>query len=67
MKIKQYDDVILKDGRMAGIVEVFSETEFLADVGSGPEDWETIDITLDMIERVVSREPYLIENLLENK
>jgi hypothetical protein len=56
MKIKQYDDVILKDGRMAGIVEVFSESEFLADVGSGPEDWETTDITLDMIDRVIIRE-----------
>ena len=55
MKIKQYDDVILKDGRMAGIVEVFSETDFLADVGSSPEDWDTIDITLDMIDHIIPR------------
>lgn len=53
MKIKQYDNVLLKDGREAAIVEVFSDTDFLADVGSGPEDWDTIDITLDMIERVL--------------
>ena len=52
MKIHQYDDVILKDGRLAGIVEVFSETDFLADVGSGPEDWDTIEITLDDIAEV---------------
>lgn len=53
MKIKQYDNVLLKDGREAAIVEVFSDTDFLADVGSGPEDWDTIDVTLDMIERVI--------------
>lgn len=53
MKIEQYDEVILKDGRSAAIVEVFSETDFLADVGDGPEDWETIDITLDDIAEVV--------------
>ena len=56
MKIKQYDDVILKDGRTAAIVEVFSERDFLADVGSSPADWETIDITLDMIAEVLSHE-----------
>lgn len=52
MKIKQYDNVLLKDGRSATIVEVFSDTVFLADVGSSPKDWETIDVTLDMIEKV---------------
>ncbi|MEG0542690.1 MAG: hypothetical protein RR528_10215 [Angelakisella sp.] len=54
MKIEQYDTVLLKDGRQAGIVEVLSPEVFIADVGSSPKDWETIDITLDMIERVLS-------------
>lgn len=53
MKIKQYDNVLLKDGRSAAIVEVFSDTEFLADVGSSPKDWETINVTLNMIEDVI--------------
>lgn len=53
MKIKQYDNVLLKDGRSAAIVEVFSDTAFLADVGGSSEDWETIDITLDMLEEVI--------------
>lgn len=53
MEIKQYDTVLLKDGREAAVVEVFSETEFMADVGDSPEDWETIDITIDDIERVI--------------
>jgi len=53
VKIKEFDTVLLKDGRKASIVEVLSDTAFIADVGSSTEDWETIDITLDMIERVI--------------
>lgn len=52
MKIKQYDLVLLKDGREAAIIEVFSERDFLADVGDSPADWETIFVTLDEIERI---------------
>lgn len=53
MKIEQYDTVLLKDGREAAIVEKFSETDFMADVGSSPADWETIDITIDDIQKVI--------------
>lgn len=53
MKIKEYDTVLLKDGRTAAIVEKFSETHFLADVGDSPEDWDTIDITIYDIEKVI--------------
>ena len=53
MIVNQYDNVLLKDGRMAGIVEKFSDSEFLADVGSSPKDWETIDITIDDIVAVL--------------
>lgn len=53
MKIDQYDTVMLKDGRRAAIVEKFSETDFMADVGSSPADWETIDITIDEIEKII--------------
>ncbi len=52
MTIQQYDWVKLKDGQLATIVEVFSDTDFLADIGSGPEDGDTIDITIDDIEKV---------------
>lgn len=51
MQIRQYDSVLLKDGRRAAIVEVLSPTDFIADVGDSPETWETIDVTLDQIER----------------
>lgn len=53
MKIRQYGTVLLKDGREAAIVEIFSERDFLADVGGSPKDWETIDITIDDIEKVI--------------
>ena len=53
MKIKQYGTVLLKDGREAAIVEIFSDTDFLVDVGDSSKDWETIPITLDDIARVI--------------
>lgn len=53
MKIHEFDTVLLKDGREASIVEVLSDTTFIADIGTSPKDWETIDVTLDMIERVI--------------
>lgn len=56
MKIDEFDTVLLKDGRKASIVEVLSDTVFIADIGSSSKDWETIDVTLDMIERVINSE-----------
>ena len=55
MIIQQYDEVLLKDGREAAIVEVFSDRDFLADVGASEKDWETIDITVGDIEKVLRR------------
>lgn len=55
MKVNEYDTVLLKDGRSAGIVEKFDDTHFLADVGDGPEDWDTIFITLDDVEKVIPK------------
>lgn len=53
MIVKQYDSVLLKDGRRAAIVEAFENKVFIADVGSSPKDWETIDITINDIEKVL--------------
>lgn len=53
MDVKQYDTVLLKDGREAAIVEVFENRAFIADIGSSPEDWETISITIDDIKKVL--------------
>lgn len=54
MEIKQYCSVVLKDGRRAAVVEVWDDTHFLVDVGSSPKDWDTIDITIDDIDKVIS-------------
>jgi len=53
VEIKQYCSVLLKDGRRAAVVEVWDDTHFLVDVGSSPEDWDTIDITIDDIKYVI--------------
>lgn len=55
MVVKQYDTVLLKDGREAAIVEAFDNKNFIADVGSSPKEWETIDITIDDIEKVLHK------------
>lgn len=54
MEIKEFDTVLLKDGRRASIMEAFDNKVFIADVGSSPEDWETIDINIDDIEKVLN-------------
>lgn len=53
MEIKQYDTVLLKDGKEAAVVEVWDISHFLADIGDSSADWETIDITIDDIEKVI--------------
>lgn len=43
--INQYDTVHLLDGREGTVVEVLGGGErFLVDVGTSPQDWETIDV-----------------------
>ena len=53
MLIRQYDTVLLKDGREASIVEAFENKAFIADVGNSPKDWETISVTIDDIEKIL--------------
>lgn len=53
MEVKEFDTVLLNDGRTASIMEVFENKAFIADVGSSPKDWETISITIDDIKEVL--------------
>ena len=53
MQIKEFDTVLLKDGREAAIVEILDDTHFLVDVGDSPADWDTIDATIDDIVKVI--------------
>lgn len=55
MVIKQYDTVVLKDGRKAVVVEAFENNEFIVDVGDSPEDWETISISLKDIKSEIDK------------
>lgn len=55
-QIDEFDTVLLKDGRKAVIIEVLGNQEhFIADVGSSPKDWETIDVSIDEIEKVLRK------------
>lgn len=52
--IKQYDTVLLKDGREGAVVEVYGDQDvFEVDVGSSPADWDTITVKRDQIEKVI--------------
>lgn len=47
---KQYQKIKLKDGRTATIVEILEAgSEFIVDVDLPGPDWETIEISVDMI------------------
>lgn len=50
--MKQYDTVVLKDGREGVIVEFLSDY-CIVDVGSSPKDWETITVKKEDIKKVV--------------
>lgn len=54
MDIKLFDTVLLKDGRIASVVEVYGDDCVDVDVGSSPEDWETLwGVPISDIERVL--------------
>lgn len=54
MKVKEFDTVILKDGRKGSVMEVFPNGSLVVDVGSSPEDWETLyDKTIEDVEKVI--------------
>ena len=61
MQIEEFDTVLLKDGQTAAIVDKLSEDTFIADIGDSPEDWDTITITIDEIEKVVYRSKKAID------
>ena len=45
-KIKEFDRVLLK---------VFENKAFIVDVGNSPEDWKTISVTIEDIEKVLTK------------
>ncbi len=61
--VEQYDWVRLKDGQLATVVEVLSETDFIVDTGTCPDDWDTIFLTIDDIGEVYGPEYASCHNL----
>ena len=61
MHIEEFDNVLLKDGKTAAIVDKLSEDTFIADIGDSPKDWDTVTITIDDIKEVVYRKPKSID------
>ena len=61
MHIEEFDTVLLKDWQTAAIVDKLSEDTFIADIGDSPENWDTITITIDEIEKVVYRSKKAID------
>jgi hypothetical protein len=56
-KYQEFDSVLLKDGRIASIVEVYELGTYDADVGHSPKDWKTLwGLTDDDIERKATPE-----------
>lgn len=53
-----YNTVILKDGRIGCIVDVSGDVGYIVDVGSSPEDWETIAVTKEEVEGLADINPY---------
>ncbi|MBA4697830.1 MAG: hypothetical protein H2212_15050 [Ruminococcus sp.] len=55
MKVQEFDTVLLKDGRRGSVMEVFPDGSLIVDIGSSPEDWETLyDKTIHDIEKILT-------------
>lgn len=56
MDIKQYDMVLLKDGRVGAVIEVNGTESVDIDIGDSPKDWETLwSVPITDIERVIKQ------------
>ncbi len=54
MNITPYCKVVLKDGRIASIVEILEpQKAYLVDVDLPGPDWDTIQVTHDDIARII--------------
>lgn len=54
LKVKEFDRVLLKDGREGDVMEVFPDGSLTIDIGSSPKDWETLyDKTISDVEKVL--------------
>ena len=60
MTIKQYDHIMLKDGRTATIVEELKKGKaYLADIDLPGPDWDTVFIDIDDIKNIIPDKQYV--------
>lgn len=53
-QIEQYDKVLLKDKRTACVVEILEDSKaYLVDVDISREQWETIQISYNDVEKIL--------------
>lgn len=57
-KLKQFDTVLLKDGRAGTITDIFPPDGLFVDVGYSPLSWDNITCTTDDVTKVLSRKEY---------
>ena len=56
-EIKEFDRVLLKDGRAADVMEVFPNGSLVLDIGDSPETWETLyDKSLEDVEKIINKD-----------
>lgn len=54
MEVKEFDRVLMKDGRIGTVVDATDPAHPLIDFGSSPKDWYTdYDVQLEDIDRVI--------------
>lgn len=53
-KYEEFVSVLLKDGRIGAITDVFEPDTYFVDVGTSPKDWDNITVTEDQIERLAT-------------
>ena len=52
-ELKQYDAVLLKDGRRGAVVEIWGKEGLSIDIGSSPADWDNIEVTWDEVKEII--------------
>ena len=57
-ELKQFDKVLLADGRVGTITDLLSPDRLYVDVGFSPLSWDSISCTVDDVVKVLSREEY---------
>ncbi len=57
-KLKQFDTVLLKDGRTGAITDIFPPDGLYVDVGYSPLSWDNITCTTDDVVKVLSPKEY---------